>query len=42
MDLLQNRLLGEHHRASSIMHRLWRDYQQFEDIKANRYTRREI
>lgn len=39
MDLIQNRLLGEHHRASSTMHLLWRDFQQFVVIKVNHYIR---
>ena len=42
MDLLQNRLLGEHHRASSTMHLLWRDFQQFVVIKVSHYIRRVI
>lgn len=40
MDLLPNRLLGERHRALSTMHRLWRDFQRFDDTRVNRFTRR--
>lgn len=42
MDLPQNRLLGERHRASNTMHRLWRDYRPFVDIKVNHCIHREI
>lgn len=37
MDLPQNRLLGEHHRASSTMHHLWRGFQPFEGTRVNRF-----
>lgn len=37
MDLTQNRLLGERHRASSTTHRLWRDFQRFVDTRVSPY-----
>lgn len=40
MDLIQNRLLGERHRALSTMHRLWRDFQRFDVTRVNRFIRR--
>lgn len=41
MDLPQNRLLGEHRRASSTMHRSWQGFQRSDVTKVNRYIHRE-
>lgn len=41
MDLPQNRLLGERHRASSTTHHSWHDFQPFEGTKVSRYIHRE-
>jgi hypothetical protein len=40
MDLPQNRLLGEHRRASSTMRLSWQDFQRFVVTKVNRCTHR--
>lgn len=42
MDLPQNRLLGERRRASSTMHRSWRDFQPFDGTRVNRCIHRAI
>ena len=34
--------LGERHRVLNTMHRLWLDFQQFDEIKASRFIHQEI